>query len=81
MLTYMRLLKIENGFVIYEYGDSRDEMIGTVTIEIADNENVTFSYYPDSKTKEFCPSTAHTITKMYGFIRDNSFPDEYTYAC
>lgn len=81
MLTYMKLLKIENGFVTYEYGDSRAEMIGTVKMEITNNENVIFSYYPNSKIKKFCSSTANTITKMYGFIRDNNFPEEYTYAC
>lgn len=80
MFTYMRLLKIENGFVTYEYGDNREEMIGTVTIEIANIENVTFYYYPDSKTKKFCPSTGHTVGRMYGFIRNNNFPEECIYA-
>lgn len=79
-MTYMRFLKIENGFLTYEYGNNRNDMIGTVTIEIANNENVTFFYYPDSKTQQFCPSTAHTIGRMYKFIKENNFPKEYIYA-
>jgi len=81
MITYMRLLKIENGFVTYEYGKSKENLIGTVTIETANKNNCTFDFYQNSEIKKFCTSTAHTIAMIYKFINNNEFLKEYTYAC
>lgn len=80
-MTYIKLLKIENGFITYEYGRSKDEMIGTVTIEKNNKDNCKFDFYVDSKVKRFCTSTSHTIKMIYKFINANNFPEEYVYAC
>lgn len=81
MMTYIRFLKIENGFITYEYGRSKDDMIGTVTIEISNKENCTFEFYEKSKIKKFNTSTSHTISAIYRFIKANDYPKEYVYAC
>lgn len=81
MMTYIRFLKFENGFVTYEYGRDRDEMIGTVTVEMKNKENCTFEFYKTSKFKSFNTSTSHTISAIYRFIKANDYPKEYIYAC
>jgi hypothetical protein len=81
MMTFLRFLKNENGFVTYEYGRSKDEIIGTVTVEIANKTNCTFKFYKNAKIQKFCTSTSHTISMIYKFIREDNFPKEYVYAC
>lgn len=81
MMTYMRLLKQEDGFVTYEYGRSKEELIGTVTAEISNKENCTFSFYETSKIQKFNTSTSNTVCMIYRFIRENNYPKEYVYAC
>ncbi|WP_301012524.1 hypothetical protein [Ruminococcus sp.] len=81
MMTYIRFLKNENGFVTYEYGKNKDEMIGTVTVNISNKENCKFFFYKSSKIQKFCTSTSHAIAMIYKFINQNSFPKEYVYAC
>lgn len=81
MMTYMRLIKIEDGYAVYEYGRNKEELIGTVSVEISNKENCSFEFYEDSKIQSFCSSTAHTIGMIYRFIRENNFPDEYVFAC
>lgn len=81
MMTYVKLISNENGFVTYEYGKDKDNMIGTVTVEINNTDNVVFKYYKISPIKKFCTSTGHTVTLIFRFIKENSFPDEYVYAC
>ena len=56
-------------------------MIGTVTVEINNKENVSFTFYPNSEIQKFCTSTAHTVGMIYKFIDKNDFPKKYTYAC
>lgn len=81
MMTYIRLLKKENGFVTYEYGRSKDNMIGTVTVEISNRDNCTFEFYKASKIQKFNTSTSHTISLIYRFIKADNYPVEYVYAC
>lgn len=81
MMTYIRFLKLESGFVTYEYGRTKDEMIGTVTVEILHKDNCTFKFYKNSKIQKFNTSTAHTISMIYRFIKNGDYPKEYTYAC
>lgn len=81
MMTFVRLLSNENGYITYEYGKNSENLIGTVSVEIANPDNVVFTYYTHSKIKSFCTSTSHTITLIYRFIKENSYPNEYTYAC
>lgn len=81
MMTYIRFLKRENGFITYEYGRNKNELIGTVTIDISNKENCKFSFYKGSKIQKFCTSTSHTIAMIYKFINQNDFPEEYVYAC
>ena len=52
MMTFIRLLALENGFVTYEYGRNKQEMIGTVTVEITNKDNCTFDFYEESKIKK-----------------------------
>lgn len=80
MLIYIRLISIENGFVTYEYGRSKEKMIGTVTVEIANKENASFKFYPESEIKKFNAFTGRTIGIIYKFISANNFPKEYVYA-
>jgi len=80
MMVLLQLISLENGFVTYEYSRSNGEKIGTVTVEIANKENVSFEFYPESEIKKFCTFTAYTIGTIYKFIRENNFPDKYTYA-
>ena len=77
MMTYIRFLKIENGFITYEYGRNEDEMIGTVTVEISNKENCSFEFYEKSKIKKFNTSTSHAISAIYHFIKANDYPKEY----
>lgn len=81
MMTYLRFLKNENGFITYEYGRNKNDMIGTVTIEIENKSNCVYTFYKNSKIQKFCTSTSHTISMIYKFIRERSFPEEYIYAC
>ncbi len=81
MITYIKFLKIENGFVTYEYGKNKDDMIGTVTVEISNKQNCVYEFYESSKIKEFNASTSHTILMIYRFIKNNDYPKEYVYAC
>ena len=81
MMTFIRLLALENGFVTYEYGRNKQEMIGTVTVEITNKDNCTFDFYEEYKIKKFNTSTAHTIAAIYRFIKSGEYPKEYTYAC
>lgn len=81
LMTYIKFIKNENGFVTYEYGRNKNEMIGTVTINISDKSDCKFVFYKDSKIQKFCTSTSHTISMMYKFINENKFPEEYVYAC
>ena len=81
MLVYIRLIEIKNGFVIYEYGKNKNNPIGTITVEIANKENCTFSYYETSPIKKFCTATSRAIMVIYRFIKKNDFPKEYLYAC
>ncbi len=81
MMTFIKLLSNENGFVTYEYGRDSENMIGTVSVEIKNAENVKFSFYDSSPIQKFNTSTSHTITAILRFIKEGEFPDEYTYAC
>ena len=81
MMTFIRLLSVEKGFVTYEYGRNSDEMIGTVTVEINNTDNVGFAFYKNSPLQRFNTSTAHALTLIYRFIKENNYPKEYTYAC
>ena len=81
MMTYMRFVEILNGFVTYEYGRSKDDIIGSVSMSQKDNKDCKFIYYPNSKIKSFCTSTSHTLIMINKFIKANEFPKEYTYAC
>lgn len=81
MMTYIRFLKMENGFITYEYGRDKNDLIGTVTVEILNKENCKFEFYKTSKIQKFNTSTSHTISMMYRFIKDNDYPNEYVYAC
>ena len=81
MIVYIKLIKIENGFVIYEYGYDENNPIGTITVEIANKENCTFSYYESSPIKEFCTATSRAVMVVFRFIRNNEFPNKYLYAC
>ena len=58
MIVYIKLIKLENGFVIYEYGYDKNDPIGTVTVEIANKENCSFTYYESSPVKKFCTATS-----------------------
>lgn len=49
MMTYMKFLENENGFVTYEYGRNKNNMIGTVTVEISDKTNCRFLFYKNSE--------------------------------
>jgi hypothetical protein len=75
----MKLLYKKDGFVCYEYGLSKDNLIGKVTIEITNKENCKLEYYGEDKS--FKTSTGHTVGMIYKFIKNNNFPDTYTYAC
>ncbi len=79
-MIFIRFISMENGFVTYEYGRDKEKMIGTVTIEMENTENVTFTFYQNSEIKSFCAFTGHTIGTIYKFIRENNFPKEYLYA-
>lgn len=81
MMTYIKFLKKENGFVTYQYGRNKNDMIGTVTVEIKNKDNCKFDFYNTSKIKKFNTSTAHTISMIYSFIRENNYPMEYVFAC
>lgn len=81
MMTYLRFLGIINGFVTYEYGRSKEEMIGTVSMSQSDNKNCQFAYYESSNIKSFCASTSHALIMINKFIKNNNYPQEYTYAC
>lgn len=81
MMTYIKLISNENGFVTYEYGRDKDNMIGTITVEIANTDNVEFNYYKTSPIKKFCSSTGNAVTLIFRFISENNFPNEYVYAC
>lgn len=81
MIVYIKLIKLENGFVIYEYGYDKNDPIGTVTVEIANKENCSFSYYESSPVKKFCTATSRALMVVFRFIRNNEFPNEYLYAC
>ena len=81
MKVYIRLIKIENGFVTYAYGYDKNNLIGTITVEIANKENCTFSYYESSPIKEFCTATSRAVLVVFRFINNNAFPNEYVYAC
>ena len=81
MMTYLRFLRIINGFVTYEYGRSKDDIIGTVSMSQADNKNCKFEFYENSNIKSFCTSTSHALIMINKFIQNNSYPQEYTYAC
>ena len=81
MMTYLRFLSIINGYVTYEYGRAKDDMIGTVSMSQIDNKDCRFEYYDNSKIKHFCTSTAHALSMINKFIKNNDFPKEYTFAC
>ena len=81
MIVYIKLIKLENGFVIYEYGYDKNDPIGTVTVEIANKENCSFTYYESSPVKKFCTATSRALMVVFRFIRNNEFPNEYLYAC
>lgn len=81
MIVYIRLIKIEDGFVTYEYGRDKNNPIGTVTVEIANKENCSFSYYESSPVKKFCTATSRALMVVFRFIKNKEFPDNYLYAC
>lgn len=81
MMTYIKLVSKENDFVTYEYGKNKNEMIGTVTVDISDKTNCKFEFYANSKIQKFCTSTSHAVSMIYKFIEKNEFPDESVYAC
>lgn len=81
MMTYIRFLRMENGFITYEYGRDKNDLIGTVTVEILNKENCKFEFYTTSKIQNFNTSTSHTIFMIYRFIKDNDYPQEFVYAC
>ena len=81
MMTYMKFLENENGFVTYEYGRNKNNMIGTVTVEISDKTNCRFLFYKNSEIQKFCTSSSHAMSMIYKVIQENNFPKEYVYAC
>ena len=80
MIVYLRLIKIENDFVTYEYGYDKNNPIGTITVEIANKDNCTFSYYELSPIKEFCTATSRAVLVVFRFIKNYEFPNEYILA-
>ena len=81
MMTFLRLIYISDGYVTYEYGKSKDSLIGTVSMSISDNKDCKFVYYEKSEIKQFCSHTSHALIMINKFIKTNDFPKEYTFAC
>ncbi len=82
-MVYLNKKSEDNKRIIYEYGSSEKEFIGTIAFCIDNPEaelcerNVSLEFY---EGYSFCRLTTSALQAISKFIREKDFPDNYLRA-